>query len=140
MAPKKSLRPKMRDDRPYLPEHEMPANRAATPIESDMAPRRSIRPRARPDNMEDIVATAREAAAVERGNRASRYEAEDYMIGKEGYAGGGKVNGFPDLNKDGKVTKADVLKGRGVEGFMGGGMVRGCKSSQVSGKGFKGTY
>jgi hypothetical protein len=108
MAPKKSLRPKMRDDRPYLPEHEMSANRAATPIESDMAPRRSIRPRARPDNMEDIVATAREAAAVERGNRGSRYEAEDYMIGKEKYAGGG--------------------------------MVRGCKTSQVSGKGFKGTY
>ena len=28
--------------------------------------------------------------------------------------------GFPDLNKDGKVTKADVLKGRGV--FKKGGM------------------
>jgi hypothetical protein len=31
---------------------------------------------------------------------------------------------FPDLNKDGKVTKADVLKGRGVEGFSKGGSVR----------------
>ena len=37
-----------------------------------------------------------------------------------GYRKGGKIakaeNGksFPDLNKDGKVTKADVLKGRGV--------------------------
>jgi len=31
---------------------------------------------------------------------------------------------FPDLNKDGKVTKADVLKGRGVEGFSDGGSVR----------------
>ena len=30
---------------------------------------------------------------------------------------------FPDLNKDGKVTRADVLKGRGVKGFMNGGMV-----------------
>ena len=28
-------------------------------------------------------------------------------------AGGGKTK-FPDLNKDGKVTKADILKGRGV--------------------------
>lgn len=28
---------------------------------------------------------------------------------------------FPDLNKDGEVTKADVLKGRGVEGFKKGG-------------------
>lgn len=27
---------------------------------------------------------------------------------------------FPDLNKDGKVTRADVLKGRGV--FAKGGM------------------
>ena len=28
---------------------------------------------------------------------------------------------FPDLNKDGKVTKADILKGRGVPGFKHGG-------------------
>ena len=28
--------------------------------------------------------------------------------------------GFPDLNKDGKVTKADILKGRGVIKRMGG--------------------
>ena len=29
---------------------------------------------------------------------------------------------FPDLNKDGKITKADVLKGRGV--FKDGGKVK----------------
>ena len=29
-------------------------------------------------------------------------------------AQGGKVKSFPDLNKDGKITKADILKGRGV--------------------------
>jgi hypothetical protein len=29
---------------------------------------------------------------------------------------------FPDLNKDGKVTKADVLKGRGV--FKKGGSIK----------------
>lgn len=28
---------------------------------------------------------------------------------------------FPDLNNDGEVTKADVLKGRGVAGFKKGG-------------------
>ncbi len=28
---------------------------------------------------------------------------------------------FPDLNNDGKVNRADVLKGRGVEGFKKGG-------------------
>jgi hypothetical protein len=29
---------------------------------------------------------------------------------------------FPDLNKDGKITKADILKGRGV--FKKGGAVK----------------
>ena len=53
---------------------------------------------------------------------------------------GGKVDGFPDLNKDGKVTKADVLRGRGVEGFAMGGMVRGVKPAQVSGTKFSGTF
>lgn len=28
--------------------------------------------------------------------------------------------GFPDLNKDGKITKADILKGRGVIKKSGG--------------------
>ena len=30
---------------------------------------------------------------------------------------------FPDLTGDGKVTKKDILKGRGVPGFKEGGMV-----------------
>lgn len=42
---------------------------------------------------------------------------------------------FPDLTGDGKVTRADILKGRGVKGFKGGGAVmkgrggsyKGCK-------------
>ena len=33
-----------------------------------------------------------------------------------------KAGGFPDLTGDGKVTKADVLKGRGV--FKKGGAVK----------------
>jgi hypothetical protein len=33
-------------------------------------------------------------------------------IARVGLAKGGKA--FPDLNKDGKITRADVLKGRGV--------------------------
>lgn len=33
-----------------------------------------------------------------------------------------KKGGFPDLTGDGKVTKADVLKGRGV--FKKGGTVK----------------
>ena len=40
--------------------------------------------------------------------------------------------GFPDLTGDGKVTKKDILKGRGVPGFSrGGGMA-------IQGLGFKG--
>ena len=33
-------------------------------------------------------------------------------------------NSFPDLTGDGKVTKKDILKGRGVKGFKEGGSVR----------------
>jgi len=42
---------------------------------------------------------------------------------KKGYAMGGQASKFPDLNKDGKVTQADILKGRGVaKKNMGGSM------------------
>jgi len=37
---------------------------------------------------------------------------------------------FPDLNKDGKITKADILKGRGVIAKSGAKMAKcktGCK-------------
>jgi len=40
-------------------------------------------------------------------------------IERQGFAKGGKVKkskSFPDLNKDGKVTFKDVLKGRGIIG------------------------
>ena len=43
-----------------------------------------------------------------------------------------KDGGFPDLTDDGKVTKKDILKGRGVPGFSrGGGMA-------IQGLGFRG--
>lgn len=51
-----------------------------------------------------------------------------------GYKKGGPIkkakNGFPDLNKDGKITKADILKGRGVIAKKGASMKKckyGCK-------------
>jgi hypothetical protein len=43
------------------------------------------------------------------------------MMNKGGMANSKK--GFPDMNKDGKVTQADVLMGRGVKKKMGGGMM-----------------
>lgn len=42
----------------------------------------------------------------------------------KGYKKGGKT--FPDLNKDGKTTYADVLAGRGVKKMAKGGKVRGA--------------
>jgi hypothetical protein len=42
---------------------------------------------------------------------------------------GGKT--FPDLNKDGKITKADILKGRGV--IKNGGKMK-AKSGMKMGK------
>jgi len=41
------------------------------------------------------------------------------MMGRQMYKKGGKS--FPDLTGDGKVTKKDILKGRGVPGFKDGG-------------------
>jgi hypothetical protein len=43
-------------------------------------------------------------------------------------AGGG---GMPDLTGDGKITRADVLKGRGV--FKKGGMVKSSASRRADG-------
>tara|TARA_R100000541_G_scaffold34228_1_gene42679 strand:- start:140 stop:364 length:225 start_codon:yes stop_codon:yes gene_type:complete len=52
------------------------------------------------------------------------------------YKDGGKVKGkFPDLTGDGKVTKKDILKGRGVKGMMGGGMVKYKDGGKVDTKG-----
>ncbi len=49
-------------------------------------------------------------------------------VGSMGTAKNGKS--FPDLNKDGKVTKADILKGRGVIAKKGAKIAKckyGCK-------------
>lgn len=51
------------------------------------------------------------------------------MASKGGARGGRramgmKAGGFPDLNKDGKVTQADILQGRGVAKKKAGGMAK----------------
>ncbi len=54
-------------------------------------------------------------------------DARDKKMGEKGRQGRRKGK-FPDLTGDGKVTRADVLKGRGV--FKSGGMAkrgRGCE-------------
>ena len=57
-------------------------------------------------------------AAKERIRNLEAMAGDDYDYGKFKKGGAAK---FPDLNKDGKVTKADILKGRGVPGFKHGG-------------------
>ena len=53
---------------------------------------------------------------------------------------GGKS--FPDLNKDGKITQADILMGRGVgkKKMMGGGMMYGKKKMMDGGMASKERY
>lgn len=51
----------------------------------------------------------------------------------KGYKNGGEA--FPDLTGDGKVTRKDILKGRGVKGFKDGGAVcRGMGAAMGGGK------
>jgi hypothetical protein len=50
------------------------------------------------------------AKKMQMGGMADSYT--NYKIGGAVKAKNGKS--FPDLNKDGKITKADILKGRGV--------------------------
>jgi len=48
-----------------------------------------------------------------------------------GMKAGGK---FPDLTDDGKVTKKDILKGRGVPGFKAGGKPKGYAAGGMKSK------
>ena len=57
------------------------------------------------------------------GGMAKKGYSKGGAMKKKGYAMGGQASKFPDLNKDGKVTQADILKGRGVaKKNMGGSM------------------
>jgi len=93
--PKKQV---MADDVP-MPKDEMPSNRA---LESTLAPERSPFPRKKPRRIEDL---GEDGGAVERGNRASRREAEDLGMAKR-FAKGGMVRG----------TKAQQVSGKGFKG------------------------
>ena len=49
-----------------------------------------------------------------RGNGIAQVQRQEFKKG-------GKA--FPDLNEDGEITRAEILKGRGVPGFKKGGYV-----------------
>jgi hypothetical protein len=56
--------------------------------------------------------------------RKGPYITEKKVVVKKKMKDGGKA--FPDLNKDGKITKADILKGRGV--IKNGGKLKKAKN------------
>jgi hypothetical protein len=57
------------------------------------------------------------------------YDANGFPIKKKMKDGG---KSFPDLNKDGKITKADILKGRGV--IKNGGKLKAKAGASVKKK------
>jgi hypothetical protein len=63
------------------------------------------------------IASPRRSLMMELNNAADKRENKmksdirERLLEKSKMKDGGK---FPDLNKDGKITKADILKGRGV--------------------------
>lgn len=88
---------------------------------------REQRKKLRSGRAEDAKKVAEEEA-VEKAAIAARGGLKHGGAVKK-MAKGGKL---PDLTGDGKVTRADVLKGRGVKGFSNGGMPS-MKESMESG-------
>tara|TARA_R100000152_G_C6678908_1_gene113279 strand:+ start:227 stop:553 length:327 start_codon:yes stop_codon:yes gene_type:complete len=80
----------------------------------------------------------RGGGAVSSGPRNKKVSAPstkvEVMMAKGGMAN--KKSKFPDLTGDGKVTKADILKGRGVKKMRGGGMAK--KVGPVKVRGMRG--
>jgi hypothetical protein len=92
-------------------------------VESEMYPGKMI-PKAKSNyasgNMAKSVASAKSSVAKPKA-----------VMPKKKMKDGGKASSFPDLNKDGKITKADILKGRGV--IKNGGKMK-AKSGAKMGK------
>lgn len=88
-GPKKSLRPKMRDD--------------------SSAPKKSLRPKAR---KEEVI----------------------------GSTGGRSTRGIDPMENYSPEDFERLTGGKSTKMYADGGSVRGCKSSQMSGKGFAGTF
>lgn len=84
-------------------------------------------------------ATAKEKAQADSALKAMKAKA---AAGKA-YKHGGKMKkaesgkSFPDLNKDGKITKADVLVGRGVIKAKKGASVKAKPCMNCGGKMYK---
>jgi hypothetical protein len=77
------------------------------------------------------------------GMMKSKGYAKGGAMKTKGYNAGGQIkkkSKFPDLNKDGKVTQADILQGRGVVKKKAGGMMKSkgyAKGGAMKTKGYK---
>jgi hypothetical protein len=78
-------------------------------VESEMYPGKMI-PKSR-SNYENGSMAKSLSSAKSASKSVAKPKA---VMPKKKMKDGGKASSFPDLNKDGKVTKADILKGRGV--------------------------
>lgn len=85
---------------------------------------------ARPDNRGEKMVIE----GMKKLRKSGLGRRKDLHPGAEGTPGGvGTFNPYPTKRQYKREERA-------MKEYAGGGMVRGCKSSQTSGKGFKGTY
>ena len=87
------------------------------------------------------AAAQKQAAAIQAVKnqdmaKKMREAYENFQKSPEADTIGMKSGGMPDLTGDGKVTRADVLKGRGV--FKKGGAVKSSASKRADGCAIKG--
>ena len=103
------------------------------PKKSDFAPAKRLGKSDAPTKMYGAKAGGvMKAKGMKAGGKMkTKGRANGGMMKAKGYKKGGKAD-FPDLTGDGKVTRKDILKGRGVPGMKGGGMK--TKGSMAGGK------
>jgi len=96
----------------------IPTYKVGGPVKKPMpTPADLAAAKAQNEMIKKATVSKEDAARFATGNRNSRLTGEEMK--KMKMAEGGKM---PDLTGDGKVTRADVLKGRGVKGFAKGGV------------------
>jgi hypothetical protein len=96
----------------------IPTYKVGGPVKKPMpTPADLAAAKAQNEMIKKATVSKKDAATIAAGNRASALQGAEMRRMK--MAEGGKM---PDLTGDGKVTQADVLKGRGVKGFAKGGV------------------
>ena len=95
----------------------IPTYKVGGPVKKPMpTPADLAAAKAQNEMIKKATVSKKEAATIAAGNRASALEGAEMRRMKMA------KGGMPDLTGDGKVTRADVLKGRGVKGFAKGGV------------------